>query len=758
MIFKKKKENPEKQIVCGLEYIPSFYNNPFNRIYTLLLKGIILYCVSAGLVGGALSSAGSQFNHIIFNIITILLAIGVSLIYFNKLLIDICDIIYFFMLFWVGISFRTYINTGFYSWMNDIIGSASVYFDLDEIGGYAVKTANTSFSMTLAACYIASIVVIVVNLSIVRKMHFLDIVLDVILILFLPAYLELEPDAYYASILVIGIVICIIWNLSGRYEKVDNQSVYSVKKKEISYNYNPKAVFQAITITATSVIIILAIIFSVLSEDNYSIIRTKSQMKKRTDEVVQIFITSGFAGFFNQYDSTGGVSSGRLGGIGSVRLDYKTDVEVTYVPYSFSPIYLRTFIASDYIPYDNRWSVAADTYVKNDEYTKLKNNYEKNVLYGAKGTMIINNIEGEYGEYYAYYSDRHSGIRRNNAYTIQYYPRFEDSIMNREPNTMSEDERAYWLSIPNDNRPTIMKVTEELGLRKDMDELEIADIIKQYYYDNIPYTLRPGATPWNRDFINYFLDKNKRGYCVHFASAATLMFRQMGIPARYVEGYAFDYNDVLNGTYLEDELLSDYYDGYSEISKVGVVKVNVLDANAHAWVEIFTDEYGWIPVELTPPSSDVESDGESFLDRFFNMFNSQSNNIDADEDDENKEFDSSRLIIFGRILLFVFVIVPALMLIYYVFRNIIIYLRADISTKLLYRYRLFLFINRRRYPDISRKLNYNDSIKYICSDNVTADDMDKVINILEKAGFSDKVISKQEFVYALKILGVKYKK
>lgn len=480
-------------------------------------------------------------------------------------------------------------------------------------------------------------------------------------------------------------------------------------------------------------------------------------MKKRTDEVVQIFITSGFAGFFNQYDSTGGVSSGRLGGIGSVRLDYKTDIQVTFVPYSFSPVYLRTFIASDYLPYDNRWAAASDTFVKNDEYTKLKNNYDQNVLYGSKGTMIINNIEGEYGEYYAYYSDRHSGLRRNTTYTTQYYPRFEDSIMNREPNVLTEDERAYWLSIPNDNRPTIMKITEELGLRPDMDELEVANIIKKYYYDNIPYTLRPGATPWNRDFINYFLDKNKRGYCVHFASAATLMFRQMGIPARYVEGYAFDYNDVLDGEYLESERLSDYYDGYSEITKVGVVKVNVLDANAHAWVEIFTDEYGWIPVELTPPSSDIETNRESFLDRFFQMFNNQNNNVNTEDDDGEKHFDSTGLIIFGRIVLFVFIVVPVLSLIYFILKNVIIYLRADINMKLLYRYRFFLFINRKRFPDLSRKLNYNDSIRYICSGSLSDEETDRIIMILEKAGFSGKYISKEEFDFAFKILSTKYK-
>lgn len=38
------------------------------------------------------------------------------------------------------------------------------------------------------------------------------------------------------------------------------------------------------------------------------------------------------------------------------------------------------------------------------------------------------------------------------------------------------------------------------------------------------------------DFIENFLTTSKIGHSVHFATAAALMFRYYGIPARYVEG------------------------------------------------------------------------------------------------------------------------------------------------------------------------------------------------------------------------------
>ena len=77
----------------------------------------------------------------------------------------------------------------------------------------------------------------------------------------------------------------------------------------------------------------------------------------------------------------------------------------------------------------------------------------------------------------------------------------------------------------------------------------------------------------DEDFVTHFLEEG-RGYCVHFATAGTLLLRMRGIPARYVEGYA--------------PLL-----GEGEVSEVR-------DSDAHAWVEIYLDGYGWYPVEMTP--------------------------------------------------------------------------------------------------------------------------------------------------------------
>lgn len=92
------------------------------------------------------------------------------------------------------------------------------------------------------------------------------------------------------------------------------------------------------------------------------------------------------------------------------------------------------------------------------------------------------------------------------------------------------------------------------------------------------YTLSPGMTPEGRDFVEYFLFENHKGYCVHFASATVALLRSAGVPARYVEGYAVSPSD---------------FEEYDEWA-------NIPDSRSHAWVEIYLSAVGWVPVEATP--------------------------------------------------------------------------------------------------------------------------------------------------------------
>lgn len=124
------------------------------------------------------------------------------------------------------------------------------------------------------------------------------------------------------------------------------------------------------------------------------------------------------------------------------------------------------------------------------------------------------------------------------------------------------------------------------------DRFELVSEIRAYLQDNIKHTKKSGKAPKNVDFVENFLFNTKKGYSTHFASAAAVLMQARGYPTRYVEGYYISSKNF-NNTKTEHWL------GYKTI--------DVTDKYAHAWIEVFDETYGWIPVEVTPGywSSDV---------------------------------------------------------------------------------------------------------------------------------------------------------
>ena len=120
----------------------------------------------------------------------------------------------------------------------------------------------------------------------------------------------------------------------------------------------------------------------------------------------------------------------------------------------------------------------------------------------------------------------------------------------------------------------------------------LKETLRSYLREQVDYSLTPGTVPAGVDPVNYALYENHKGYCMHFASAATLMFRAMGVPARYVEGYVVTNANFNGATIVEAE--SNVY-GVAKLCKM-----ELKDSNSHAWTEIYAEGFGWIPVEVTP--------------------------------------------------------------------------------------------------------------------------------------------------------------
>ncbi len=142
----------------------------------------------------------------------------------------------------------------------------------------------------------------------------------------------------------------------------------------------------------------------------------------------------------------------------------------------------------------------------------------------------------------------------------------EGGITYSERHTHLTDEVRSWAE------PLAQRLTQ--GVHGDQTK---ALIIGNYVRGSAQYDTNTYAMPKNeKDFAKWFLEESDTGYCVHFATAATVLLQAAGIPARYVTGYT---------------------------AKVVEGRTVVVEARqAHAWAEYWLADYGWVILEATPPA------------------------------------------------------------------------------------------------------------------------------------------------------------
>ena len=142
------------------------------------------------------------------------------------------------------------------------------------------------------------------------------------------------------------------------------------------------------------------------------------------------------------------------------------------------------------------------------------------------------------------------------------------------------------------NRPLLDTVIAAMGLRdvvdsaadsatslKPMPDSLVLQKMLDYYLSNFTYSLTvPGISRWGRtknDPLAVFWSA-KQGFCEYYATLSALVLRRLGIPARYVTGFANP--EVVEGL------------PYSIFRR----------KHSHAWVEAFVDNR-WVIFDPTPP-------------------------------------------------------------------------------------------------------------------------------------------------------------
>lgn len=158
-------------------------------------------------------------------------------------------------------------------------------------------------------------------------------------------------------------------------------------------------------------------------------------------------------------------------------------------------------------------------------------------------------------------------------YSVYYYPSLDGAVTNP---SLIDYEAAYrsfvynqYLTVDDETRAYMNSIIANEGFTKYDIDAVASYIMKAAKYD-LKYDR---SLDGEENIVVAFLDEYKTGICQHYASAATMLYRTLGIPARYTIGYVAD-------------------------AKAGI-DTEVTSDNAHAWVEIYLDGIGWVQVEVT---------------------------------------------------------------------------------------------------------------------------------------------------------------
>ena len=311
--------------------------------------------------------------------------------------------------------------------------------------------------------------------------------------------------------------------------------------------------------------------------------KDREQIKARIQKtsVIQELMNS-LPKWENPYAS-GGIGHGELGQVERITFSGNTALRVTTDEFPKETVYLRGYIGADYT--GKSWDTVEDTEdeqiavsIFSNKRQELKMLYNSNIE-PFRMDVIRENASPKYQ--YRPYLSMPLEDADNKQYSYWYFPR---SILENTNIAYMNTWENYWtfvnenyLSYPEEQLPRLLAQCRE-------HPLESVDEIKNYIVSGLDqmadYNLEVGKFPENEEFTEYFLYEAKQGYCSHFATAAVLMFRMYGIPARYVEGYIAP--------------VSDFH------KKDGEYTANITDKRAHAWAEIYTQDGGWQPVEATP--------------------------------------------------------------------------------------------------------------------------------------------------------------
>jgi hypothetical protein len=134
----------------------------------------------------------------------------------------------------------------------------------------------------------------------------------------------------------------------------------------------------------------------------------------------------------------------------------------------------------------------------------------------------------------------------------------------------------YYRQVPHDLSPNILTLAHQWTQGAN-DTYSALKMLESHLSDQntFTYSVENPPIPANTDVVDWLL-KTHTGYCTYYASAMVVMARQLGIPARMVNGFSQGHYDAQRRVWVID------------------------GSDAHSWVQAYLPGFGWISFDPTP--------------------------------------------------------------------------------------------------------------------------------------------------------------
>ncbi len=446
------------------------------------------------------------------------------------------------------------------------------------------------------------------------------------------------PGHLPAAMLISGWAACLVMRLSGvRPEKRKKAGQFASRRQRHTFSKSASAAVPlGVGVVTIAISLVLLVASSMYLDSNSMRSGNINSLRLTISEQVQRIMKVTFSG-----TSSNSLSNGDLATLGNRNIKNKPYLNVTVPKFkSGGTQYIKGFVGTIYT--GNSWKDASDY----QDYSVMFSNFSTGGIFPQNfDGAVLSSIAKTDGNLGASYADVSISVLRgtsNYAYTF-YNSLFPSGYQYNYDTTVSSPGSSYSYGVftKNVTREEYLKssmlsdsgfntlremysnfvyheylLMPASGLdsfkalyqtkKKPADIYSYGEFVHSELEADKHYDLESERMPIGKDFVEFFMFTQKKGYCVHFATAATMMFRAAGIPARYVEGYVLRESDYANATQNAD----------------GSYQITLTDAQAHAWVEIWDDDLGWVVYDATPGyydkadqtdeigASDTDDDGD----------------------------------------------------------------------------------------------------------------------------------------------------